>query len=352
MAVIDWSVFTPPSGMKAREDLWGTYSSWNAPVWGAGNTQYDRYTGYQGDMNSLLSRIKEGPQASDNQAAMDAIAQMYGYSPASWTAMVGGQADRMSASNVMANAGNIAAGMADTPYGQEQAKGMRAAQQEAVAGMQKQLEAIFGDRGSVGGMSAAYEMTNQLQSTFLQAATKNNLEMFDRALSSINSENQYYQGLITNGTIQAQDYLKFRWDALQTGYQDYMMAMDQALKEWTTMEQVSEDQWQAAQDNISRQIAAMDGQLALEMGIEQDQLNMIRQIAEDAAAALDPEKNPAAQTVGGGMMAAGTAMFMAGANPASIVVGGVLTAGVANVGLMVVGGLMFVFGGLIAWLGG
>jgi hypothetical protein len=230
-----------------------SWVGWNDPT----NQYHNQYNVQKTGMEALLARLGSGPQTSDLQAAGNDVASLYGYSPASWTAIQQGMGDRVNASNVMTNAGNIATDMANSPFGQQQAQAMRIAQRTASEQVGKQLESVFGARGGLAGFQAAYDMTSQMQNTMVAEASKNSLDMLDRGLAQVNSENQYYQQLVQNGAVQAQDYLKFRWSALQTGYQDYLVAMDQTLKENAT-----------AQDDIAKQIDAITAQMAAEMGVD------------------------------------------------------------------------------------
>jgi hypothetical protein len=237
------------------------YMGWSDP----NNAYRQKYQGYETGMNSLLQRLGAGVQSSDLQSAQGDVASLYGYSPASWTALQQGMGDRLNATNVMTNAGNIATQMQGSEFGQQQAQAMRVAQKQAAEGVGKQLESVFGARGGLAGFQAAYDMTGQMQNAFVQQAAKNSLDMLDRGVAAVNAENQYYEQLINNGAIQAQDYVKFRWDSLQTGYQDYMVAMNQAVSEYNT-----------DQGAITRQAQALSSQLALEMGVDQailDQAN-------------------------------------------------------------------------------
>lgn len=230
-----------------------SWVGWNDPA----NQYHNQYNVQKTGMEALLARLGSGPQTSDLQSAQGDVASLYGYSPASWTSIQQGMGDRVNASNVMTNAGNIATDMANSPFGQQQAQAMRIAQRTASEQVGKQLESVFGARGGLAGFQAAYDMTSQMQNTMVAEVAKNSLDMLDRGLAQVNSENQYYQQLVSNGAIQAQDYLKFRWSALQTGYQDYLVAMDQTLKENAT-----------AQDDIAKQINAVTAQMAAEMGVD------------------------------------------------------------------------------------
>jgi hypothetical protein len=289
--------------LNAELAKWPSY----APVKWEGSDYQNRYNTQQGGMDALLARIGAGPTASDTQGAMDQTAQMYGYSPASWTALQemykkGGIST--DPTMVTEAARNIAANLANDPFGQEQQKAMRVAQQAAVQGVGKQLESIFGDRGSVGGFASAYEMTLQLQSSFLQQGAQNAQNDLDRATTAVNAENGYYQDLISKGAIQAQDYLKFRWDTLQQGYQDYILAMDQTMKEWTTTEQVSQEQYNTEASRIQGIMDGITKALAAEMGVDEavfarlkDQYDLANNAVKDLDASTQAGKEADEATV-------------------------------------------------------
>jgi hypothetical protein len=254
--------------------------SWDASKWPTYNpvswegSQYQQdYNTYKGGMQGLLDRIGQGPGSTQDADIQAQVAGGYGMSGASWSALQDSIPSLLNASNAMARAGDIATGMQDSPFGQQQQQAMRVAERQATEQVGKQLEAIFGERGGLAGFQAAYDMTGQIQSAFMQQAAQNSLAMFDRAIQAVNAENGYYQDLVKQGAIQASDYLKFRWDALQTGYQDYAVAMDQAMQNWATQESVNEQQYQAAASVLQKQIDAITGALAAEMGIDTTIMN-------------------------------------------------------------------------------
>jgi hypothetical protein len=130
----------------------------------------------------------------------------------------------------------------------------------------RQLESVFGERGGMGGFQAAYELTSQLQSSFLQQKTQQNLGIFNQAVSAVNANNQYFQQLIQQGAISGKEYLQFRFDQLQTSYQNYIVSMAQTMQEWQTLEQVNENQFRQISENIQSQIDSMTAQMVSEMG--------------------------------------------------------------------------------------
>ena len=258
-------------GWNASTGQWTNPNDWSS-FWGSSqdpNSWAGRYSGQQAGLDALLARIGAGPQTSDMQDAAGMIAQSYGYSPASWAALQSGMGDRLNASNVMGTAANTALGLQGSPFGQAQQQAMDIAMRQAEAAVGKQLESIFGARGGLAGFQAAYDMTSQLQNSYLQQQSQYNLALLDRSLAAVNAENQYYQELVNKGAIQAQDYLRFRWDALQTGYQDYAVAMDQTLRNAQSLYGTEQ---QSLMDYINSVTAAM----AQEMGLSDWNLQNIQ----------------------------------------------------------------------------
>jgi hypothetical protein len=256
------------------------------PTWGDTWSNYsDRYNNQQTGMDALLGRIASGPQASDYADAQNQIASLYGYSPASYSALVAGMGDRLNATNVMTNAGNIAVGMQNSEFGQQQTQAMRIAEKQASDDVGKQLESIFGARGGLAGFQAAYDMTSQLQSSFAQQASKNSLDMFDRAVSAVNSENDYYKQLIDNGAIQSEDYVKFRFSQLQQGYQDYATSMAQTMSQAQGDYQNNVDTYNRIGDEITK---ALNSEMGVDKYIQdamKNQYDYYSQMAQDTEAA-------------------------------------------------------------------
>jgi hypothetical protein len=90
-------------------------------------------------------------------------------------------------------------------------------------------------------------------------------------VAAVNANNQYFQQLIQQGAISGKEYLQFRFDQLQTGYQNYMMSMSQTMQEWQTLESVDENQFRQVSANIQSQIDSMTDQMLSEMGGYQNQ---------------------------------------------------------------------------------
>jgi len=286
-------------GYNEGTGQWGT-SPWSKYGWGDTtdpNSYASKYAGYQSGMDALLARLGAGPQASDMQDAAAQVAQSYGYSPASWAIIQQNMEARLNASNVMGTASDLALAQQQSPFGQEQARANEVALRQAEAAVGKQLEAIFGERGGLAGFQAAYDLTSQLQNTYLQQVTQQNLAMLDRSMAAVNGENQYYQELVNKGAIQAQDYLRFRWDAFQTSYADYAMSMDQVLKQYTTVNATESE-------NLKNQINSITNAMAQEMGLSdwtlqnvQGWYNFWSQLMQDYDAAagtqIPPQSNRA-----------------------------------------------------------
>jgi hypothetical protein len=277
------------------QSKWPTYNpiQWGDPS--DPNSYAGKYAGYQQGMSGLLARLGAGPQSSDMAEANQMVGYSYGMSPASWTALQQGMGDRLNASNVMGRAASMSLALQESDFGKQQAAADAVAMRQAEEAVGKQLEAIFGERGGLAGFQAAYDMTSKLQSSFLQQKSQENLALLDRSLAAVNAENGYYQQLIQNGSIQAQDYLKFRWSTLQTGYQDYLVAMDQTMKEWTTQEQVAEDQYNTAAQVIKDQVNAITAALSAEMGVDQQTIDYMKSLYDlnaQQAADKDAANNP------------------------------------------------------------
>jgi hypothetical protein len=255
-----------------REKLKTTQDSWQPMKW-EGSQWQTRQNQQRGGMDALAAQISGwDPNSSANMAgANEYTAGLYGMTPEQWSAIQAQNAQRMSDPNFAAQTDASAANayletLANSSFMQEQDKAMRVAMRQAEEQIGQQLESVFGERGGMGGFQAAYEMTSQLQSSYLQQKTQQNLGVFNQAVSAVNANNQYFQQLIQQGAISGKDYLQFRFDQLQTGYQNYIVSMDQTMREWQTIEQVDRAQLQQVTSNIESQIDQMTQAMIDEMG--------------------------------------------------------------------------------------
>jgi hypothetical protein len=293
---------TPPVGMnveeyqtwlnankdKIRQSVYDKYGEWTTKIGGLrtqlasqqnawqpikweGSEWENRYNQQQGGMDALAQQIQNYGGSADMAAANNMVAQSYGMTPEQYAAIQAENTKRMSDQNYAAQSDASAATayletIANSAFAQEQAKTDRVAMRQAEEQIGKQLESIFGERGGMGGFQAAYELTSQLQSSYLQQQTQEHLSMFNQAVSAVNANNQYFQQLIQQGAISSKDYLQFRFSQLETGFQNYVTSMDQTMQEWQTIEQVDENQFKLISANIQSQIDNMTQTMIDEMG--------------------------------------------------------------------------------------
>jgi hypothetical protein len=115
--------------------------------------------------------------------------------------------------------------------------------------------------------------------------------------------------------LSAKDYLSMRFDQLQTGYQDYISAMDQTMQQWQTIESVDRAQLEQASANIQSQIDNMTTQMTLEMGGYTNAEEYFAAISEEymqgplALDAIETANKEQAQKTGTGILTAGVAAF-------------------------------------------
>ena len=253
-----------------RNQLASQQNAWNPMRW-EGSQWQTRYQGQQTGMDDLAAQIRNYGWDSTDPEVGKYVAGLYGMTPEQWSQIQGQNAQRMADPNFAAQTDASAANaylttLASSSFMQEQDKANRVAMRQAEEAIGKQLESVFGERGGMGGFQAAYELTSQLQSSFLQQRTQQNLGIFNQAVSAVNANNQYFQNLIQQGAISGKEYLQFRFDQLQTGYQNYMMSMAQTMQEWQTVEQVDRAQFTQISANIQSQIDQMTQTMIDEMG--------------------------------------------------------------------------------------
>lgn len=328
----------------ARASLSSWQNAWQPIKW-EGSPWQTRYNTQQTGMDALLSKIQGYGTSEDMAAANNMVAQSYGMTPEQYAAIQAENTRRMTDQNYAAQSDASAANaylenIANSTFAQEQQQADRVAMRQAEEAIGKQLESIFGERGGMGGFQAAYELTSQLQSSYLQQQTQQHLGMFNQAVAAVNANNGYFQNLIQQGALSAKDYLSMRFDQLQTGYQDYLAAMAQTMQEWQTIEAVDEQQFKLVSDNLQSQIDNMTDQMTLEMGGEttlegyiQSLYNIYTQPLKDAEA-LANEKSEAMRGAGTGLLTAGASIAAIG-GPAGWIIGGLLC--VVGLGLTLAG---------------
>jgi hypothetical protein len=257
--------------------------SMGIPTWGDTWSNYsDRYNNQQTGMDALLAQISSGPISSSSTEAQNYVAGLYGMSPASWSAVQNGV---LGADESQQKALQLTQDLQNSSFGQQQTQAMRIAERQATESVGKQLESIFGERGGLAGFQAAYDLTGQLVGTYAQQASKNSLDMFDRASAEVNAQNQYYQQLIENGAIKGEDYVKFRFDQLQQGYQDYATSMAQTMSQAQGEYQNNVDTYNRIGDEITK---ALNSEMGVDKYVQdamKNQYDYYSQMAQDTEAA-------------------------------------------------------------------
>jgi hypothetical protein len=296
-------------------------------------------------MNELAARIKAGATPEDEQAAQEYAARVYGMDPEAWKSLLASWAARFTDPNAAAATDAEAAAkymetIAGSDFAREQAKADRVMLAQMQEQMGKQLESIFGERGGMGGFQAAYELTTQLENTWLQQQTQEHLSMFNQAVSAVNANNGYYRDLINQGTITAQEYLKLRFAQLQDSFENYVTMMDQTKKDFELQQTLSENERKRIDANFASQIEEMEKQLALEMG-GQETVEYLKSLYDlwaqgikdaeaSASAAAEANNTSVQQGLGVFMMLAGVILILIPGG--QVAGGGLITGGIGLFG--------------------
>jgi hypothetical protein len=129
---------------------------------------------------------------------------------------------------------------------------MRVALRQTEENAAKQVESIFAGNGGLQGFQALSDSTSRIQNAVVKQQADFATEILDRAFSSVNAENDYFKELIQNGAVSANDYVKFRWDSLQQGYQNYATAMAQTMSSAEADYENTKDTWKEMSDAAER----------------------------------------------------------------------------------------------------
>lgn len=235
-----------------------------------------RYQGYQNSLDSLLSRIGAGPTTDDENAAFEQMARLYGMTPEQFrqmqTAAYGTTAEDIN---------QRAESMAFDPNSEANKSfeaAIRSQQRAAEAGMGKQLETIFADRGGLGGFAAAQDYTLQMSDQMLQQRSQFMLDRMQQSVEMINQDVNRKIAIVQAGQGDAKQFLNERWANLQQTFQNTAAMANQVLQEYATRSDVNQGDFQA---NLAAFTASFDAQkdiILTQMGIDQATMDQYEQI--------------------------------------------------------------------------
>lgn len=225
-----------------------------------------RYGGYQNSLDSLLARIQGGPTTEDETAAFEQMARLYGMTPEQFRTMQSA-AYNTTAEDINKRAETMAFDPNSEANKTFEAM-IRSQQRAAEAGMGKQLETIFADRGGLGGFAAAQDFTLQISDQMLKQRSQFMLDRMAQSVQLINQDLDRKYALLQSGQQDAKDFLNQRWANLQTAYQDTMAQANQVLQEYATRSGVNQADFQANLAAFSAQFGAMKDILLTQVGID------------------------------------------------------------------------------------
>lgn len=264
-------------GWESELEKMRQFASTNMPTYTP--IQWSDYQGqygqYQNSLDSLLRRISAGPTTEDEQAAFEQMARLYGMTPEQFRAMQS-QTYGTTAQDINRQAETMAFDPNSEANKNFEAM-IRSQQRASEAGMGRQLETIFADRGGLGGFAAAQEYTLQMSDQLLQQRSQFMLDRMARSLQLINQDLDRKYALLQAGQADAGQFLNDRWGNLQTAFQDTAAAMNQTLNEYATRSGVNQADSQANLNAFTAQFNAMKDILVTNMGIDQAAMDYMSQ---------------------------------------------------------------------------
>ena len=285
-----WNQYFGPQqdAAKAKRASYSSWQdSWTSMKW-AGSPWEARSNQQQAGMDELANQLRGwNPKSSSNMSDANAYAAgIAGMTPEEYNTLLDNWNKRFTDPNYAAEQDALSATkygetIANSEFAKEQEQANRVALRQMEDKMGKQLEAIFGERGGLGGFQAAYELTSQLQNSWLQNQTQQHLAIFNQAVAAVNANNGYYSDMITRGEMSAKDYLTFRYSQLQDGFQNYVTMMAQTRADFELQYQISEDERIRIDANFASQIEQMENQMYLEMGGNTDVEAYIKELYDE-----------------------------------------------------------------------
>jgi hypothetical protein len=201
------------SDLDAKRKAYGNWQNTWSPMKWEGSQWATRSAGQQAGMDELAAQMRGwNPKSAENMAAgNDYAAGLAGMTSEQYSALLANWAKRFEDPNYAVDQDALSAikyqeTIANSDFAKEQDQANRIALRQMEEQMGKQLESIFGERGGMGGFQAAYELTAQLENTWLQNQAQQHAAVFTQAVAAVNANNGYFSEMITQGKIAASDY--------------------------------------------------------------------------------------------------------------------------------------------------
>jgi hypothetical protein len=252
--------------------------SYNALNWGDFSGEYGGYKSHLGD---LAARIEAGYTSTDQAQALEQMLSDYGMTPEQWAQLQQSQYTTYEDDRARAE------GIAFDPNSQSNKSfdaAMRAQQRAAEAGVGKQLETIFADRGGLGGFAAAQDYTLQMTSDFMRERSQYMTDQMNAAIEGINADKNR-RGAILNAAIDDKNaYLSERWQQLQQAFQNTAYQADQVMKEFSMLDEANKGNFQMDLAAFSTQFDTMKDILLTQVGIDEATLSYMNEYYESMIA--------------------------------------------------------------------
>lgn len=227
------------------------------------------YGGYKSKLGDLAARIEAGYTSTDQAQALQQMLADYGMTPEQWAQLQQSQLTSYEDDRKRAE------GIAFDPNSQANQSfdaAMRAQMRAAEAGVGKQLETIFADRGGLGGFAAAQDYTLQMTSDFMQQRSQFMNDQLYSAIEGINADKNR-RGDILNAALENKNaYLSERWQQLQQAFQNTAYQADQVMKEFSMLDESNRANFQTDLAAFSTQFDTMKDILLTQVGIDEGTL--------------------------------------------------------------------------------
>lgn len=252
---------------------WYTENAPSAPQYSTNwDTDYaSTYQGYGDTIAKLLATIQGGTTDKDRSDALQNMLQQYGMTPEQWAEI---QKSLTTTPEEMNQRAEDIAFDPNSEANRSFEEMIRSQQRVAEAGIGKQLEAIFSERGGLGGFAAAQEYTLQMSSQFLKQRSDFMTSRLADQLQLINADKDRNIGIINTGIDNQRQFLDDRWAQLQTAFEDTSVEAQRILDEYTTLHESERADFETEMNLFLAQFQTMKDLLLTEVGIDKESIDL------------------------------------------------------------------------------
>lgn len=260
-----------------RQYAFGASGTWQGPSYQSIGPYSNPYSG---SLETLLARMQGGATDADRATARQQALGAMGMTEDQYNQIAGSA--YQTAEQMQGRADAMATTDSDA-YRKFSAM-VQAQQKSAVAGMGKQLETIFAERGGWGGFAAAQEMTQQISDQALQMQTQYLMDRAAQSLQLIQAENSRNANIVGATADMQRQFLNDNWARIGDAYASTMAAANQALQEYQTRADVNAQDYQMNLQAFLAPLNAMKDQMMTMLGVDEASFQYVQSMYDEIVA--------------------------------------------------------------------